>query len=91
MLEARARFQGGIPDVFIRVGRTGGELAYYLDLGDHTGQAVAVDAGGWRLVGRPGVDFWRPEDLLPMPAPLAAARSTCCAGTSTLPKPIFAS
>jgi hypothetical protein len=25
MLEARARFQGGIPDVFIRVGQTGGE------------------------------------------------------------------
>ena len=69
MLEARARFKGGIPDVFIRVGRTGGELAYFLDLGDHTGQAVAVDAGGWRLVDRPGVDFRRPEDLLPMPAP----------------------
>ena len=69
VLEARARFQGGIPDVFIRVGKTGGELGYYLDLGDHTGQAVAVDAGGWRLVDRPGVDFRRPEDMLPMPAP----------------------
>ena len=30
MREARARFQGGIPDVFIRVGKTGGELGYYL-------------------------------------------------------------
>jgi hypothetical protein len=69
VLEARARFQGGIPDVFIRVRKTGGELGYYLDLGDHTGRAVAVDAGGWRLVDRPRVDFRRPEDLLPMPAP----------------------
>jgi hypothetical protein len=69
MLEARARFKGGIPNVFIRVGHTGGEPAYYLDLGDATGKAVAVDAGGWRLVARPGVDFRRPEDLLPLPAP----------------------
>ena len=70
MLEARARFKGGIPDVFIRVGHTGGESGYYLDLGDSTGRAVAVDAGGWRLVDRPGVDFRRPDDLLPMPAPV---------------------
>jgi hypothetical protein len=51
MLEARARFKTGIPDVYIRVGQTGGELAYDVDLGDPTGQAFAVDAGGWRLMG----------------------------------------
>jgi hypothetical protein len=69
MLEAQARFNAGIPDVFIRVGSTGGDSGYFLDLGDSTGQAAAIRPEGWSIVDRPGVDFARPVGMLAMPAP----------------------
>jgi hypothetical protein len=71
MLEARARFSAGIPEVFIRVGHDGdrGDSPYFLDLGDPRGRAVAIDNGGWSVVDRPGVHFRRPEGLLSLPLP----------------------
>jgi len=70
-LEARARFDGGTPPVFIRVGRhgSGNDSSYYLDLGDPSGRAVKIGADGWSVVDRPGVHFRRPEGLLPLPGP----------------------
>jgi hypothetical protein len=72
MLEARARFHAGIPELFVRVGQDGdGEDApYFLDLGDAAGRAVAIDERGWELVARPPVHFRRPEGLLPLPVPV---------------------
>ena len=72
MLEARARFTTGIPEVFVRVGQDGdgdGDSAYFLDLGDPSGRAVAIRDQGWSVVDRPGVHFRRPEGLLPLPLP----------------------
>jgi hypothetical protein len=71
MLEARARFNTGIPEVFIRVGQDGdgGDSPYFLDLGDPSGRAVAICDQGWQVVDRPGVHFRRPDGLLPLPVP----------------------
>ena len=71
MLEARARFDADIPEVFIRTGRDGdGEgSAYFLDLGDPSGRAVAISDRGWLEVDRPDVHFRRPAGLLPLPMP----------------------
>ncbi len=71
MLEAKARFNTGIPEVFIRVGQDGdgADSPYFLDLGDPSGRAIAINNRGWSVVDRPGVCFRRPEGLLPMPMP----------------------
>ena len=70
-LEARARFGGGTPSVFIRVGHDGSGSAspYYLDLGDPSGRAIIIGPEGWSVVDRPGVHFRRPEGLLALPTP----------------------
>jgi hypothetical protein len=71
MLEARARFNPGIPEVFIRVGRgrDGADARCFLDLGDSSGRAVAMGSQGWQVVDRPDVHFRRAEGLLAMPVP----------------------
>ena len=70
-LEARARFGGGTPSVFIRVGHDGSGSAspYYVDLGDSTGRAIKIGTEGWLVVDRPEVHFRRPEGLLALPTP----------------------
>ena len=71
MLEARARFKADIPEVFIRTGRDGdGDgSAYFLDLGDPSGTAVAINDRSWFTVERPDVRFRRPVGLQPLPIP----------------------
>ena len=71
VLEARARFDGATPSVFVRVARDGpaNGSTYFLDLGDTTGRAVKICARGWELVDRPDVQFRRPEGMLPLPVP----------------------
>ena len=43
---------------------TARDSAYFLDLGDPSGRAVAIRDQGWHVVDRPGVHFRRPEGLL---------------------------
>jgi hypothetical protein len=71
MLEAKARFTTGMPDVYVRVGQNGdgADTAYFLDLGDPSGRAVAIGDQGWSVVDRPGVHFRRPGGLLGLPVP----------------------
>jgi hypothetical protein len=77
LLEAQARFTEGVPEVYVRVGQDtdgegnghGGEPAYFVDLGDRTGRAVAIRGQAWSVVDRPSVHFRRPEGLLPLPVP----------------------
>jgi hypothetical protein len=75
LLEARARFDGGTPSVFIRVGRgqdadaDGIDSTYFLDLGDPSGRAIQIRADGWTVFARPDVHFRRPAGLLPLPVP----------------------
>ena len=70
-LEAFARFDGETPSVFIRVGREGKgpDPVYYIDLGDASGKAIRIGPAEWGVVDRPGVAFWRPKGLLPLPIP----------------------
>jgi hypothetical protein len=74
MLEARARFTAGMSEVFVRVGHNGGggggDAAYFLDLGDSSGQAVAIGDQGWYIIDRPGVHFRRPGGLQALPSPV---------------------
>ena len=70
--------------MFVRVGQESGSgesgVAYFVDLGDASGRAVAIRDEGWSVVDRPGVHFRRPEGLLALPAPERAMdRSTSCA------------
>ena len=73
LLEARARFDGQTPSVFIRVGHDGPGphygSNYFLDLGDSSGRAIQISTDGWSMIERPGVHFRRPEGLLPLPVP----------------------
>jgi hypothetical protein len=71
LLEARARFDGGTPPVFVRVGRGGDQsgASYFLDLGDSSGAAIKICASGWAVVDRPEIYFKRPAGQLPLPVP----------------------
>jgi hypothetical protein len=71
MLEAEARFDAEIPEVFIRTGRDGvGEgSTYFIDLGDPGGRAIGISDRGWLAVDQPEVHFRRPEGFLPLPMP----------------------
>ena len=70
-LEARARFEANAPRFYLRVapGQEEEGLAFYLDAGDCRGSAFKIGAGGWSIVEQPGVDFQRPDGLLPLPMP----------------------
>ena len=72
LLEAQTRFDSTIPAIFVRVGQGGGEYdsPYWLDLGDASGTAIKIAATGWLVVDRPGVNFRRPQGLLPLPMPV---------------------
>jgi putative DNA primase/helicase len=71
MLEARARFNDAIPEIYIRVARNGdGEDGpYFLDLGAPSGRAIEIHPQGWFAVDRPAVHFRRPSGQLPLPMP----------------------
>ena len=70
-LEAFARCGGGGPSVFIRVGGDGKSqgAGYYIDLSDSSDRAIEIGAGGWNVVEKPGVEFRRPDGVLPLPVP----------------------
>jgi hypothetical protein len=71
LLEARTRFDGGTPPVFIRVGGAGDQSgsSYFLDLGDSSGAAIKICASGWQVVLRPEIYFKRPAGQLRLPVP----------------------
>lgn len=57
-----------VEDVFVRVGHHDGKI--YIDTGNAQGEAIEVDALGWRIVAIPPVHFRRPETLLPLVTPV---------------------
>jgi hypothetical protein len=69
---ARARFAVETAPVEVRLGCDVSEQGsnYYLDLGDSSGQAIKIGAGGWSLVSQPGAHFRRPRGQLPLPVPI---------------------
>ena len=72
-LEATARFEGGTPSIFTRVGHEGDEYgdgsACYLDLADAAGRAIRIGSEGWSVVDNPPVHFRRRHGHLPLPMP----------------------
>ena len=64
--------------MYVHVGRDQDESgsSYYLDLGDSTGRAVKIEAGGWSIVDGGSIHFKRPQGLLPLPAPVMTDRSS---------------
>jgi len=72
-LEATARFEGGTPSIFIRVGHDADGSGYasdcYLDLGDPGGRAVKIGPEGWSVVEHHRVHFRRPLEYLSLPEP----------------------
>ena len=71
VLSGKALFDGQEHDVFVRRGFVENRL--YLDLADGTGQAIQVDAYGWRVVDpiACGVHFVRRSGTLALPMPIA--------------------
>jgi hypothetical protein len=71
VFEARARFDGSLPSVHVRVASAGqgDRQAAYLDLGDSEGRAVEIRPGAWSIVDRPTVHFRRAPGMMPLPAP----------------------
>ena len=69
VIEAKAFYDGPERQVFLRVGEHDGKL--YLDLGDETWRAIAIDAHGWRIIAEPPCRFRRAAGMLPLPVPVA--------------------
>ena len=71
-IDVLARVDGdGTPPAFVRTGcdGNGDRSTYYIDVGDSSGQTIQMSPQGWALVDRPGVNFRRPEGLLPLAVP----------------------
>jgi hypothetical protein len=73
-LEASARFEGGTPSIFIRVGHEGDQYRAgspcYLDIADEIGRAIRISSEGWSVVEDPPVHFRRRHEQLPLPMPI---------------------
>jgi hypothetical protein len=69
VLSGIATHEGDERPVFLRVARREG--IYYIDLGAEDWSAVEITPGGWRIVARPPIHFWRPNTLRPLPIPVA--------------------
>ena len=57
--------------MYVRVGRDpeDSEANFYLDLGDHAGNAVKISANGWAVIQEPNIHFKRPRGQLALPIP----------------------
>jgi hypothetical protein len=66
-IEAMAKFEGVVRDVFIRSAAADGKI--YLDLANEDWCAVEIDTGGWRVVNEPPVRFRRARGVLALPEP----------------------
>jgi hypothetical protein len=70
-VEIRAMQSRSSAPVFLRVGGIGDDAGstFFVDLGDASGRVVKIRADGWSVVNRSGVQFRRPEGILPLPVP----------------------
>ena len=73
-----ARFGVDSPTVYVRVGRDpeDSEANFYLDLGDHAGNAVESAPNGWDVIQEPNIHFKRPRGQLRCPSRAMKARSS---------------
>lgn len=66
-MAAKASFVGKESTLFVRYAQYEGKQ--YLDLANDEGQAVEIDATGWRVIDTPPVHFKHPNGMLPLPTP----------------------
>ena len=66
-IAAKARFDGPVHAVHVRVGGHDGKI--YLDLADESWRAVEIDLQGWHVISAPPVRFRRHPGMLALPAP----------------------
>jgi hypothetical protein len=73
VLQAAARFEGASVEVHLRSKCPADENRLTLDLADSGDHVVVVDATGWKVSDRRscGVNFHRPQGVLPLPIPAA--------------------
>jgi hypothetical protein len=69
-LRGRAELTTDVEPVYLRVARDPAEGAFLVDLGDPSRTAVRITDGGWELIGRPAIPFWRPPGQRPFPMPV---------------------
>jgi len=74
LLEAKAQFDGGPREVFLRVGGDGDVI--YLDLANEAWESVKITAEGWSIVADAPVRFRRARGMLPLPTPIPGGKLT---------------
>ena len=74
-LVGRARFEGRVESVGLRVAEFNGHL--YLDLCNSEWRAVEIAPNGWRVIDDPPIRFRRTTGMLPMPAPKPGGLIDC--------------
>ena len=67
VIEAKAIYDGGTEEVYVRIAPRGSSV--YLDLGDASWRSVEIRPDGWNIVDTAPVRFRRPPGLRPLPAP----------------------
>ena len=67
IISAQIRSSGRTEEVFVRLGHK--EDKVFLDLCNGRGEVVAIDSSGWNITCDPGVNFLRPQNMLPLPLP----------------------
>lgn len=74
VLEGKARFEGPVLPIYLRVAYLGD--AIYIDLADDTWRAVEVTASGWRVIENPPVRFRRSRSMAALPVPVSGGSLT---------------
>jgi hypothetical protein len=74
LIEARARFDGPIESVHVRIAEH--QSSIWLDLGDPEWRAVEINKIGWHIVDRPEVRFRRASGMLALPSPVRGGEIT---------------
>lgn len=72
VLCGKARYEGEVHEVFIRVGQFENDL--YVDLANEDWQAIRISSNGWEVVDCPPVKFERPSGMLALPTPVKGGR-----------------
>jgi hypothetical protein len=68
VLEAKARYEGPMQPVYIRLAEHEG--AIFLDLANEHWEAVWITSTGWSITAAPPVKFRRSAGMLPLPTPV---------------------
>jgi len=69
MLEARARFEGAIEPVYVRVA-PGPGATIIIDLGDEDWRSVQITPDGWKIISTPLAKFRRARGMQALPKPV---------------------